>query len=558
MSRLPGRATPGAVWVLLSLAPMLLLWTPASAETPLPVPTADNTLRILVLDPGLDSPDLTLAQKVDRAQQIVGRLDPGGLYISVGLAVPARMKGREVYEAAAEAGVPLAAIAGAAPHHTQDWLSEPLTADLRNAQWLSDGTLGPGAAARRSWASPSAYAKDVAAARRAYTIALGQRLAGLRAEVGGPDLCIGPMEVTLSCEGYPEAVADYGPRTVAEFRDWLTRRGAYALGGELDQYACPESARYADDPSPDASNDGHESFNNEYGTRFTTWKLRRYDPDAWPGPVGPGDALVPTDNSAAVTSGGFDAPRIGYASAEFAEAWLEFRRMLVRRWTEDHVRWLEEAGLDPRAICPTVFLPPDEDWRRLAGTGLVPRTEGPVVFDGAVDDVLAAACQAPLARWGAAISAPTAEETAGWTAQDALRWLSPVAEAGCRIILIWSWDEASGGHGLVAGTALEGGLRQLALARRDLPIGSDAGTTFAPPAVREVAIERRGGDNLVTWSPRVFEGREGRWMDWGPFLEFVVVRTGPTVATLGTTRDCAYVDVSGPSKATYEVRVRYR
>jgi hypothetical protein len=366
------------------------------------------------------------------------------------------------------------------------------------------------------------------------------------------------MEVTLSCEGYPDAAADYGPYAVGEFRDWLTHRGPYAPGADLESSGRPEGARYADDPSPDRTDDGRASFNDEYGTRFTTWRLRRYDPQAWPGPVSPGDALVPTDDSSAVTPGGFDAPRLGYASAEFTDAWLEFRRMLVRRWTEEHVDRLGQAGVAPASICPTVFLPPDEDWRRLAATGLVPQTAGIVLFDGAPGDVLAAAAQCRGTRWGAVVRSPTEEEASGWAAQDAREWLLPLARAGCHIILVRSWDEASGGHGAVAGTAMEGGLRQLALARRDLPIGADPATVYAPPPVHDVAVERRAGDNVITWSSLVFEGSRGQWTDWGPFQEFVVVRTGPTVATLGTTRDCAYVDVSGPSKATYEVRVRTR
>lgn len=76
----------------------------------------------------------------------------------------------------------------------------------------------------------------------------------------------------------------YEPAMVEEFRDYLTHRGAYADTGVFAGLGYPGGAQFSDDPSPaEAFPRRQVTFNELFGTDFTTWNLRYWDPELWQG-----------------------------------------------------------------------------------------------------------------------------------------------------------------------------------------------------------------------------------------------------------------------------------
>ncbi len=442
----------------------------------LPRPSAANTFRVFVVDEGLDSPDLTLAAKRARLADIRARIGGPRLYVEVGVAIRFREGAREVYQAASDEGVRLAILAGASPHHTDAWLPAEVLGDPDNRQRLADGSYGLGAERGRYWASMSHYATDVRKARREYTLRIGLELAALAKAFPGTIACvIGPDEVGLSAAGYPDTYADYSRHSLEQFRDWSSGAGAYAPGGELAGQGQAEPAGYA------------------------------------------------------------DAPRTPTPGAPRWEAWLAFRRSLVRAWTEDHVGWLIEAGLPPEMILPRAFLPEDPTWREFAGCEEPPTDdEGPLwVVDGA---------RSGAAR-GLALDAP---EDGQAPLDDTLRDL---LEAGCGLVLLRPWQAGSEEIAQVAGGPAEAALRAYLDWRADMPLGSDAGD-FTAPAVRGTEVAAEDATVTVSWSPLLFEGSALRWEDWGRFAYFVVRADGIEV---GRTERCVLrVDGASPA-ARYTV-----
>ena len=119
-----------------------------------------------------------------------------------------------------------------------------------------------------------------------------------------------------------DRLADYSPFAVTEFRDWLRHTGQYdADTGRYAGQGAPEAitGRYtfakgklrspfygAADPNAPA---GSSSFNDRFGTKFTTWTLKDWDLEAFPGKI-TDDQFNPTPaEGRGYTEGGFDAPR---------------------------------------------------------------------------------------------------------------------------------------------------------------------------------------------------------------------------------------------------------
>jgi hypothetical protein len=558
--RAASRGLGAACW----FAALVALAAPCFSQPPLPPPTDANRLRVFIHDPGLDVPELTLAGKTSRLRQMVDRLAPADLYVRVGVAIPYRATAHEVFQAAAEARVPVAVFGGPAPHHTDTWLSAAAEADPRNLEWLSDGTLGLGADRGRTWASPSVYAQPVVAARDAASDAMASRMLAVDRELPGViSLLAGPQDVCLSVAGYPSASADYAPWTIAQFRDWLTHRGAYAPGAILAGRGHPDGAAWSDAPTPNDPAGTGRSLNETFGTTFTTWALRYWDPPTFHDGPPAGAPLMPREGLAGHTRGGFDAPRERSASPALWEAWLRFREQLVRDWRMRHIAIAERAGMPGRMLAACSPVRDDPTWTEMAALSLPGEDDREaahlVLLDGPPVGVVAAARALPEGcRWGAVLDVPTEVDTAWWTADDVRDWLRPCLDAGCSVLIIRAWDQASGGNGIVAGTVVEAGVRGVLADRDDRPLGAPPDAEFAPPAVTGITVSRQADGNRITWSSMVFPGSLARWEDWRPFLEFAVSRMRPTPVLVGATRDYGIADVGAPDGAEYEVRARCR
>lgn len=536
---------------MLGVALISLLAATSEGQILLPRPDADNTLQVFVLDPGLRAPDLDLEAKVARARELKRRIDPGGLYVRLGVALPYRERGTEVYEAAQRARLPVALLGGPTTHHTHDWLDPSTIArDLRNAQWLADGSLGAGSERERLWACPSIYAAPVTEARRAAADSMATRVTEIASAYPGVlRLLAGPMEHCLSTMGYPDSMADYSPWSVAQFRDWLTHRGPYGPGGELSGQGWEGGAAFADDPAPDTVAGGNVSLNERFGTRFGSWDLACHDPASGEA-VLEGMDLLPPPGSA-----GFDAPRDDDAPPAFSAAWSEFREILVRDWAEEHLARLRAACPSDITLGAVVHLPPDQRWREIAASAAMPRRGDLVLLDGSVADILDFVGRAPVeGPWGAIVDVPYDPES-GETAVD---WLAPLVAVGARVLVIRAWEESAGGYAALASSRLEPTLAAWLESIDDRPLGSDPTVAFSPPPVRDVSTETRAEGNRVTWSTHPFEGVAVPWQEWAPFAGYAVSRTHPEPLLLGTTQGASFLDPNPPPGAQYAVRALLR
>ncbi len=225
--------------------------------------------------------------------------------------------------------------------------------DLRNVQWYSDNSPASG------WVTYSRYARALRRVQEAYWREIGRLLANRMAR--DPNLLVaasGDGEIELSYERSPfggrpytaetTQVADYSPFAVAEFRDWLRHGGLYAPGQPFAGEGYALGRRYAGDRSPadDTNGDGH-TLNGDFGTRFTSWRLRYFDwslddpverdPRAIRASAGASPArTAPVD--AGIEQ--FDAPRTRRDGDPWWEVWMTFRQQMVWHHNRDIARWV--------------------------------------------------------------------------------------------------------------------------------------------------------------------------------------------------------------------------
>ena len=229
-------------------------------------------------------------------------------------------------------------------HGSNDLQRAAVQADVRNAQWFSDGWIAPPEQLKDPetippgvWITPSRYAQPLRTRIEEATRILGRHLAGLMAQ--NPDTFVtvsGDGEVELSYErSYDEGAtkvsttapliyADYSPFAIEEFRDWI-RAGRYE--GDLS-------------PASDDNFDGH-TLNGDFRQSFSTWNLRYFDNSP---PIPYSEYLrlpekLPSSGPYFIP-GGFDAPRKEANEDPFWNAWIEFRKGLVKNWVHDFAGWI--------------------------------------------------------------------------------------------------------------------------------------------------------------------------------------------------------------------------
>ena len=80
--------------------------------------------------------------------------------------------------------------------------------------------------------------------------------------------------------------ADYSPYAVEEFRDWIRHKGIYAdnglYAGQGVELSRINNNDFSDDPSPNDAGGTGQTFNQFFGTSFTTWKLKYWDLGQYP------------------------------------------------------------------------------------------------------------------------------------------------------------------------------------------------------------------------------------------------------------------------------------
>jgi IPT/TIG domain len=268
--------------------------------------------------------------------------------------------------------------------------------DRRNVQWYGD-TNG----SATGWVTFSQYAKKLRRYQEAYIREFGSGVREIQNEFPTvPIVVTGDGEVemtfarlTLGSDGQlptSPAIGDYSPFAIAEFRDWLRGRGAYATGQPLFGQAFTDASLYNADSSLSA-------FNTRFGTNFTTWDLETSDVDPWavvsetagaiptiptPGvsPCSNGYTFVSAQNLCSnPTQVGFDAPRtlpiVGgqlTSGDAFWQAWIRFRQEMVWRYNKDFAKWVTEGTGATGGVPNTRFfsaqVPADKLFTNSAGT----------------------------------------------------------------------------------------------------------------------------------------------------------------------------------------------
>jgi hypothetical protein len=225
-------------------------------------------------------------------------------------------------------------------HGMNDLRLAAIRQDVRNAQWFADGWIAdPGSAVTpdvppTAWITPSRYARLLRARMEEGTRVVGSRLAARMMEYPDTLLTVsGDGEVEFSFERSSPAgerfspqplYADYSPFMVQEFRDWIQQRN----------YQGDRS------PSTDDDRDGH-TFNRDFKTTFTTWRLRYFD-SSGPIPYSRYRAMtekLPSDG-VDFLEGGFDAPRVQRTGDKYWELWMQFRRDAIGNYVRDFASWI--------------------------------------------------------------------------------------------------------------------------------------------------------------------------------------------------------------------------
>ena len=226
-------------------------------------------------------------------------------------------------------------------HGINDLRKAAIRQDVRNAQWFADGWIADPETAAGStevpdavWITPSRFARTLRQRIEEGARIVGSRLAELMEDY--PDTLLtlsGDGEVELSYErSHPQGervlpqqmLADYSPFMVEEFRDWIRLK---KYQGDLS-------------PSTDDNRDGF-TFNRDFKTAFSTWRLRYFD-SSGPIPFVRYQATrvkLPSSGQDFV-DGGFDAPRVPRPGDPFWELWVQFRVYVISNYVRDFASWM--------------------------------------------------------------------------------------------------------------------------------------------------------------------------------------------------------------------------
>ena len=467
-------------------------------------------------------------------------------------------------------------------------LSRRVEEDRRLFQWFSDGRtktqrkthFGPSYVTVSRYALPlwEPIQKDAtlrapkAAARIA---AAGDNNAGFHVFLNGPG------EPSLLETGSNERlVCDYSPFAVAEFRDWLTHRGEYATGGKFAGQGRKGGEIFSRNTSPDkADGKSHKSFNQTYGTDFTTWDLLYWDLDKFPEPLAHDANPRPEPGEPGHVPGGFYAPVEQNTSDPFWLAWNNedpaapgFRQMLIKHYIDDMKKPYFEAGIPVDRMYNSVILLGTDGKgarRRFADADPPWVAAGPYSSVGytiygklsyldetyeRIEEVLA---MVDSRNWAFVEyhPYPLPPKLYTTTAAEYLSALEVMHKYRPHYVEVEGWTGLTfgGRWGYVTkDTNFEMAWRKFFASLPDQPYYIKEKKDYAPPPVREVEVERNEDAVAVSWSRRIWEDRPFVWDDWSQFSHFAVFGDGKLM--LETAADNVRLAPPNNRAENYEVR----
>jgi len=311
----------------------------AQSQQANPVPSTDNTFYILPL--GSNVVDLPEAEYRSECTRLWQQLGKGNDYHKVGhMQVINCVNFLRNVGINHEIGMPTGVIFDSQTHDHPD-VAAVIKTDFRCAQWpmsagatVTDPTL---AVTMPIWlfssnpvGSNSRYCRQVKVLLENNTTGQGIKVKNAMDLYPGTIVVLDGIIEEGSITG-----GDYCPYAVTEFRDWLRHRGMYdADTGKFNADAAPEAtigtwmmingkmrSQFYDDPSPANSNGTGISFNQKFGTNFTSWTLRYWDLNAFNIPMTDQNTPMYPQSGTGFTAGGFDAPRVNDGS-DYFKSWI--------------------------------------------------------------------------------------------------------------------------------------------------------------------------------------------------------------------------------------------
>jgi hypothetical protein len=330
---------------------------------------------------------LTYEEKNAQMVKMKSDLGEGNLYHQLGFSMifsPTFPEFRDIFYLSQKHGLHLGLIFDL-QSHTRDDYANVAAEDLRLFQWRNDGVTWEGEMTpdRRGYRipTPSRYAKPLIEFNTKKAEEWADAILQLMEEYPGVlTVANGPIEEELAGGGAHDKtkLGDYSPYAITEFRDWLRHTGIYddssgkyagegasalIIGDPIDFNGVLRSQFY-DDPTPAESNGTGVSFNEFFGTHFTTWSLQYWDLEMYPNPITDTEFNCTPSYGEGYCSGGFDAPRISDMDNVFWRAWsyevtavdsyppgnpgnpaFGFRQVLVRNFIRDLFDILASRGI---------------------------------------------------------------------------------------------------------------------------------------------------------------------------------------------------------------------
>lgn len=513
--------------------------------------------------------------RTHEARKMIRKLGHQRPYMRLGFAIISDGNENATFALAHKLGICLVLQGGATDHHIAEWGGEQLitgtNGDRRNAQWLNDGayiaiTAAPGFRLRSCL---SIYCNEMHEQRRKndYSRALHVSAAMKRY----PDTVIatsGPIEVETQMDD--RRFGDYSPYSIAEFRDWLTHRKIYDdKKGTRRGQGFPGGERWVNDPSPASHIGAGPSFNDYFGTSFTTWSLAYWDLDVFTDPLPTESNGMPQHGERGYTGVGFDAPRAEVLSNPFWKAWSNsdlkhpgFRQILVRNWVSDATRWLNESGVPKKRIFShqvpgqsygdlRLMLGASPAWTADTPDGSI----GITTYFGAASDTSSFAQITELnPNWGIFEYHPYPINSLEAPPNAYSHSLDVCIRFRSHILTPISWGDSRNKDAkdfIVSKGPFADAIHSLFVTLPDRPYDDRSSRHYDPPSVKGVKISHSGSNLILSWSPHVWSGHHWRWDNLQEFQGFEVWLGKRKIAE---TLECQFpVEI----RADYQIKVKW-
>lgn len=557
----------------------------------LPRGSTDNCLYIMPIFESIRVPGgLSIDVKRAQFQKMKQQLGNGNLYHRLGFSFiyspGADAEVRQVAALAKEYGVHLGLIFGL-QSHSRDDLRAIASNDLRLFQWRKDGIDWKGSFTstgtvevpedQRDYKipTPSRYAIPLREYNALQAVAWAESAKKLMNDFPGVVTCInGPIEEELAIGGMNnvDKLADYSPFAITEFRDWLRHSGLYDASsgrfagegasklviGDLLNFNGTLRSQFYDDPTPDDSNGTGVSFNQFFGTNFSTWSLRYWDLDIYTDAITDVNFDCTPEAGIGYCSGGFDAPRILDPGSKFWKAWsydvpdqggnypawnpgnpaYGFRQNLTHNMVRDLFEVIASTGI-PRNLMYAHQIP-GEALANFTGQAPRNRSSASTIWTG----LLEKSKTVGITRFGDINPDLMTQYADDW---GIFEWhTAPNADPGTQALYTASINALNNYyqhkvHYLFPGwwsvtapdnssifplndSRFADAIKDFMTARNEVPYNQQ-GTThdYIPPKVQGITgyIDEKKMLNL-NWSDRIWPDLVQRWNDWSQFANFEV------------------------------------